>query len=67
MVKPEEEENIEIKYTVEAQQTQRSEDLSGQQEQGYLELRQSVSLMRQGTVEASAPPALSSWSETPGP
>lgn len=60
MVKPEEEENIEIKYTVEAQQTQRSEDLSGQQEQGYLELRQSVSLMRQGTVEASAPPALSS-------
>lgn len=60
MVKPEEEAKIETEYTLGAQQTRRSEELPDQQEHMCLELHQSVSVTLQATVEASAPPALSS-------
>lgn len=45
MVTPEKEEKVEIKHTIEAQQTQKSEEISGQQEHSCLELTKPVFLL----------------------
>lgn len=58
MVTPEKEEKVEIKHTIGAQQTQKSEEISGQQEHACLELSQSAAFVLQATMQASVPAAL---------
>ena len=67
MVEPKEEEKIEIKYCWGTHTRLQREEIPGQQEHPCLELCQCVSVMLQVTGQASTPPGLSSWSETPRP
>lgn len=67
MIIPEKEEKVEIKHTIRAQQTQKSEEISGQQEHSCLELSQSVSFVLQVTTQASVPAALIPCQKPPSP
>lgn len=66
MVTPEKEEKFEIKHTIEAQQTQKSEEISGQQEHSCLELSQSF-FYATGHNAGLCPCSFNSLSETPKP